>query len=94
MHSLGIIHRDIKPANLLVSEDGVIQIADFGLAIQGEGDYSVGTTVYMAPEILLYPNTYGTSVDVWVSEINNNQKTNSISLIFFINRESDVFFGN
>jgi len=55
-HGQGIIHRDIKPSNLILSRDGRIMVADFGLARMGE-DYSVtttgalmGTLRYMSPE--------------------------------------------
>jgi len=64
-HKLGVVHRDIKPANILLSKDGVIKVADFGLAkdsdsnrtISGTGQI-VGTPYYMSPE-----QAQGLSVD-------------------------------
>ena len=59
-HGLGVIHRDIKPANVLISRDGSVKIADFGLA-KALGDQSdeltranmvMGTPHYMAPEAM------------------------------------------
>jgi len=55
-HAQGTLHRDVKPGNLLVDEDGVVLVADFGLAravdhadASRSGD-CVGTLRYMAPE--------------------------------------------
>jgi serine/threonine-protein kinase len=56
-HKEGIIHRDIKPENLLVGGDGLVRLADFGVArvadaaLTGEGQF-LGTPCYGAPETL------------------------------------------
>merc|ERR1712232_253675 len=68
LHSLDIVHRDLKPENVLLSSDGHISIADFGLAKVNVTDDSAktfcGTIEYMAPEII-NGSGHGKGVDWW-----------------------------
>jgi eukaryotic-like serine/threonine-protein kinase len=60
-HQVGIVHRDLKPANVLINDEGLLKIVDFGVAAaQREGDtqltktgYVIGSPKYMAPEQIL-----------------------------------------
>jgi HEAT repeat protein/tRNA A-37 threonylcarbamoyl transferase component Bud32 len=60
-HQSGIIHRDLKPANVLINDEGLVKIVDFGVAAaQHQGDtqltktgYVIGSPKYMAPEQIL-----------------------------------------
>ncbi|KAK7404992.1 hypothetical protein VNO78_06102 [Psophocarpus tetragonolobus] len=70
-HSHGILHRDIKGSNLLIDNNGVLKIADFGLASFFDPHHSVPLTSrvvtlwYRPPELLLGANHYGVAVDLW-----------------------------
>jgi serine/threonine-protein kinase len=60
-HQSGIIHRDLKPANVLINDEGLVKVVDFGVAAaQQQGDtqltktgYVIGSPKYMAPEQIL-----------------------------------------
>ena len=71
LHRRGVLHRDIKAANILVSNQGQLKLADFGLARfyskRGKPDYTnrVITIWYRSPELLLGETQYGPAVDIW-----------------------------
>ncbi|VFQ76481.1 unnamed protein product [Cuscuta campestris] len=70
-HSRGVMHRDIKGANLLVNNEGILKIGDFGLANycyptrRHPLTSRVVTLWYRPPELLLGSTDYGASVDIW-----------------------------
>ncbi|KAJ6506856.1 kinase-like domain-containing protein [Mycena sanguinolenta] len=55
LHSQDIVHRDLKPSNVLIDDDGTALIADFGISrvldVSGYTTASVGTRLYIAPEL-------------------------------------------
>ncbi|CAH8649270.1 unnamed protein product [Schistosoma bovis] len=71
-HQNNIVHRDLKPENLLLaskSKGAAVKLADFGLAIEVQGDQPAwfgfaGTPGYLSPEVLR-KEPYGKAVDVW-----------------------------
>ncbi|KAK7257205.1 hypothetical protein RIF29_31009 [Crotalaria pallida] len=70
-HNCGVLHRDIKGSNLLIDNNGILKIADFGLAsifdprqIQSLTSRVV-TLWYRPPELLLGATYYGAAVDLW-----------------------------
>ncbi|KAL5338075.1 hypothetical protein BJX70DRAFT_388794 [Aspergillus crustosus] len=71
LHHRGVLHRDIKAANILISNQGQLKYADFGLARffskSRQLDYTnrVITIWYRPPELLLGETRYGPAVDVW-----------------------------
>lgn len=60
-HQVGVVHRDLKPANIMINNEGLLKVLDFGVAAaQKEGDtqltktgYVIGSPKYMAPEQIL-----------------------------------------
>ena len=70
-HDRGVLHRDIKGSNLLLDNNGMLKIADFGLASFFDPNRKqpmtsrVVTLWYRPPELLLGATDYGVGVDLW-----------------------------
>jgi serine/threonine protein kinase len=67
LHEQGVIHRDIKGANILTTKEGLVKLADFGVATRQSGlDQSsvVGTPYWMAPEVIELSGAT-TASDIW-----------------------------
>ena len=73
IHSLGIAHRDLKPENLLLIENKIIKIIDFGLSNYFNGEQNLetpcGSPSYASPEIIKGETYNGFSIDIWASGI-------------------------
>lgn len=71
IHTNKILHRDMKAANILITKEGVLKLADFGLAraisVAKNNRYTnrVVTLWYRPPELLLGERNYGPPVDMW-----------------------------
>lgn len=72
-HDNGVIHRDIKPGNILISKNGAIKLADFGIAATADGDEegltkegtTLGTPSYMPPEQINNSKNVTKSADIY-----------------------------
>jgi serine/threonine protein kinase len=69
-HKNLVVHRDIKLENLLIDDEGVVKICDFGVSKQLDNKSALisgksGTPAYMAPEVQLVQQYNGFTADVW-----------------------------
>ncbi|KAA8533989.1 hypothetical protein F0562_031506 [Nyssa sinensis] len=71
-HSRGVYHRDLKPENLLLDENGILKVSDFGLSALAESKHqdgllhtTCGTPAYVAPEVIIRRGYDGAKADIW-----------------------------
>jgi len=71
-HSRGVYHRDLKPENLLLDDNGVVKVSDFGLSALPEQfrqdgllHTACGTPAYVAPEVITKKGYDGATADIW-----------------------------
>eukprot|EP00898_Chlorokybus_atmophyticus_P007116 jgi/Chlat1/7405/Chrsp6S00594 len=100
LHSIGKVHRDIKCGNILMTEQGEVKLADFGVAAQltrtmSKRNTFIGTPHWMAPEVI-QESRYDGTVDVWALGISAiemaevappRSNVHPMRVIFMISRE-------
>ena len=67
MHGRGVVHRDVKAANILLTRDGHVKLADFGVACSGDQQHNtvIGTPAWMSPELIAATDGHTGKTDVW-----------------------------
>eukprot|EP00112_Aurelia_sp_Birch-Aquarium-sp1_P011916 Seg2500.5 transcript_id=Seg2500.5/GoldUCD/mRNA.D3Y31 product="Serine/threonine-protein kinase TAO2" protein_id=Seg2500.5/GoldUCD/D3Y31 len=94
LHSRNRIHRDIKAGNILLTENGIVKLADFGSAsMKAPANSFVGTPYWMAPEVILAmeEGQYDGKVDVWSMGITCIELAERKPPLFNINAMSALY---
>ena len=67
LHARGVVHRDVKAANILLTRDGQVKLADFGVATSGDQRHNtvIGTPAWMSPELITQTDGHTFKTDVW-----------------------------
>lgn len=67
LHVRGVVHRDVKAANILLTRDGHVKLADFGVACSGDQQHNtvIGTPAWMSPELIAATHGHTVKTDVW-----------------------------
>ncbi|KAJ3133340.1 hypothetical protein HDU90_006289 [Geranomyces variabilis] len=82
LHKRNIVHRDVKCANILITENGVVKIGDFGVSEKLTQTVCVrnsivGTPYWMSPEVIT-GSDYGTEADIWSLGITTIEMTDGV----------------
>eukprot|EP00854_Cymbomonas_tetramitiformis_P007881 gene7881-9358_t len=85
LHCVGKVHRDIKGSNILLTENGNVKVADFGVAAQltrtmSKRNTFTGTPHWMAPE-MIQNDRYNASVDIWALGIDPKYRASGEQLL-------------
>ncbi|CAO3645590.1 unnamed protein product [Cunninghamella echinulata] len=92
LHNKGFIHRDVKCENLLISQQGEVKLADFGLATSTkyENRERLGTAKWMAPEVIK-EISYDEKIDLWSLGITLIEMQDRVPPLYDLKDEDEVF---